>query len=175
MPNFVILKELFRMKYSFKTLVLILLISLQASAQEIAKTIPDFTFYTLRGDSFSNKDLTNGKILFFVFFDSDCDHCQHAVAAINKNQKEFKNVAVYLISLDDQQKINRFMNSYGPALIAGKNVTILQDVKNDFLPKFKPRKYPSMFLFAKDGKLIVYEDNPENVFRIVKQIQTFNK
>ena len=163
------------MKYSLKMLVLILLISLQASAQEIAKTIPFFTFYRLNKSPFTNKDLEAGKTLFFVFFDSDCDHCQHAVTAINKNQKEFKNVAVYLISLDDQQKINRFMNSYGPALKAEKNVTILQDVKNDFLPKFKPRKYPSMFLFSKEGKLIMYEDNPENIFRIVKQIQTFNK
>jgi hypothetical protein len=34
-------------------------------------------------------------------------------------------------------------------------------------------KYPSMFLFGKDGKLIMYEDNPENVFRIIRQTKSF--
>jgi len=67
------------------------------------------------------------------------------------------------------------MNHYGSNLKAEKNVTLLQDAKNDFLPKFNPRKYPSMYLFSKEGKLIMYEDNPENIFRIIKQIQTFNK
>ena len=163
------------MKYTFKILVLVFLISLQASAQNPAGAIPNFTFYRLNKSPFSNKDLRAGKMSFFVFFDSDCDHCQHAVLSINKSYQEFKNVSVYLISLDNEQKINYFMNHYGSNLKAEKNVTLLQDAKNNFLPKFNPRKYPSMYLFSKEGKLIMYEDNPENIFRIIKQIQTFNK
>ncbi len=163
------------MKYTFKTIVLVLLISLQASAQVPIGMIPDFTFYRQNKSPFSNKDLHAGKMSFFVFFDSDCDHCQHAVLSISKSYREFKNVSVYLISLDNEQKINHFMNYYGSNLKVKKNVTVLQDIKNDFLPKFNPRKYPSMYLFSKEGKLIMYEDNPENIFRIIKQIKTFNK
>jgi thioredoxin-related protein len=163
------------MKYTIRILAFLLLAFSNIYAQNPVKSIPEFLFYRLDNRKFTKQNIQPGKKVFFVFFDSDCDHCQRAVLDINKNQKEFKNVAVYLVSLDDEQKINHFMTCYGPELKGRKNVTILLDPKNNFLPKFKPRKYPSMFLFAKDGKLITYEDNPENVFRIINQIKTFNK
>lgn len=157
------------MKFILQTFVLLLATAINAAAQVPAETIPNFTFYKLDKVSFSNKNLEKGKKSFFVFFDSDCDHCQHAVSAINRDFKKFANVSVHLISLDSKEKITHFMSLYG-AKIKGKNVTILQDSKGEFLPKFKPRKYPSMFLFSKDGKLIVYEDNEDSVFRIIKQL-----
>ena len=139
-------------------------------AQTPAQTIPVFDFYRFDKTTFTNKNLTPGKMSFFMFFDCDCDHCQHAMANLNQHFTEYKKAAIYLISLDDQQKINAFMAKYAPDIKGQKNVTMLQDSKNEFIKKFGPRKYPSMFLYAADKKLLAYEDNPEKMSRFLKQL-----
>lgn len=158
------------MKFRFRTVIVLLLISLSVSAQKPATTIPNFTFFTLNQSPFTPQNLEPGKLAFFVFFDSDCEHCQHAILNINKHYPQFKKTNIYLITLDDRKKLNHFMAKYGSSLSSKKNVMILQDLKNDFLTKFRPRKYPSMFLFSPAGKLVSYQDNEENIFSILKQI-----
>ena len=159
------------MKYSSLALVLVMLVAGNIQAQQIpAQTLPDFEFSRLDKTAFTNKDLPNGKILFFVFFDSDCEHCQRAVKHIDEQYKSFQKTAVYLISVDDHDKINRFMNTYAPHLKAQKNVVLLRDNLNQFIAKFKPYKYPAMFLYSTDKKLVDYEDNEETVFRFVNAI-----
>jgi len=139
-------------------------------AQTPFKTIPGFVFYRLDKSPFTNKNIQSGKKAFFVFFDSDCDHCQHAVHDINLHYREFNKAEIYLVTLDNIAKINGFLNKYGPGLINKRNVTILQDLKNEFIVDFNPRKYPSMLLFSAKGNLLIYQDDPENMFQIFKQL-----
>jgi peroxiredoxin len=144
-----------------------------ASAQSSAPpalTIPDFIFFKFDNSVFTNKNLAADKLLFFFFFDSDCEHCQHAMMNLNQHYQEYKKAAIYLISLDGQEKIGQFINKYGPNLNGKKNVTLLQDLKNEFIVRFKPRKYPSMFLYSAEKKLIDYQDNEESMFRFLKQL-----
>ena len=163
------------MKHIFKTLVLILLVSAGVSAQGPAETIPEFNFFKLDKSAFTGKNLETGKMLFFVFFDSDCDHCQHAIQYISKHNQEFKKTAIYLITLDNQEKITRFMSKYGSNLKGKKNVTILQDPQYEFMRKFRPRKYPALFLYSAQKDLILYEDNEQNLFRFSQQINATGK
>ena len=159
----------------FKLLLLLILVSAHVSAQAPAEKVPEFNFFTLKENLFTNKELPTGKMLFFIFFDSDCDHCQHAIQYLDQNHKDFMKTAIYLITLDDKEKISRFMNKYGSVLYMQKNVTILQDPKYDFLNKFKPRKYPALFLYSEKRELILYEDNEQNLFRFSKRINTASK
>ena len=163
------------MKYIFKATLLLLMISTNVSAQVPAATIPEFNFFKLNKSLFTNKNLASGKMIFFVFFDTDCDHCQHAIQYINQHNEEFKKSAVYLITLDGLEKITPFMSKYGNNLKSNKNITILQDLKNEFLPKFKPRKYPSLFLYSAKKELMMYDDNPQNLFRFTQQISNESK
>ena len=158
------------MKSRIYVLVFFLLITSLLIAQTPAQTIPDFSFSKFDKTSFTNKNLATGKSLFFFFFDCDCDHCQHAMANLNEHYKDYKKAAIYLISLDVQQKIQAFMTKYSPAVTGQKNVTMLQDTRNEFIAKFKPIRYPSMFLYSADKKLLDYEDNAESMFRFIKQI-----
>ena len=144
--------------------------SAQISGQPPAQKIPQFQFFRLNSSSFTDKDLPSGKLIFFIFFDPDCDHCQHAIKIIGDQYPAFKKTAMFLVSIDDQNKINSFMNTYGKKLKSQKNVTLLQDKSQQFMTKFNPVRYPSMFLYSADKKLIDYEDNPESVFRIVNAI-----
>jgi cytochrome oxidase Cu insertion factor (SCO1/SenC/PrrC family) len=158
------------MKAVFKTLVSLLFASVHLSAQAPAQAIPDFTFFRLNEVAFTTKDLAPGKLLLFVFFDTQCDHCQHAVKEINQHYKEYKKVAIYLITLDDQEKLSRFMNKYGQNLKGKGNVTLLQDLRNEFITRFRPKKYPSLFLYSAKKELIMYDDNEQNLFRFSQQI-----
>lgn len=160
------------MKFIFKPLLVLLLASagLSTVAQVPAEKVPDFNFFRLNKSLFTNNDLEQGKMLFFIFFDADCDHCQRAMQYLNQHHNDFKKTAVYLITMDDQEKITRFMNTYGSNFKSKKNVTILQDTKYEFINKFKPRKYPSLFLYSKDKELLIYEDNEKNLSRFSKQI-----
>jgi peroxiredoxin len=163
------------MKYIFRTVVLALVITINVSAQVPAQTIPAFTFKKLNKEAFSNKELEPGKRLFFVFFDAECDHCQRSVQYIDQHYREFKKTAIYLITLDSVAKVITFMNKYGSNLKDKKNVTILQDTQNEFIRKFGPRKYPSLFLYSAKKELILYEDNEQNLFRFLQQINASEK
>jgi cytochrome oxidase Cu insertion factor (SCO1/SenC/PrrC family) len=159
------------MKYLIQTIILSLLISVNAGAQIPAATVPDFTFFKFNKTPFTNKDLTAGKKIFFVFFDTECDHCQHAIQYLNQHQKELDKAAVYLISLDKQEKMTAFLNKYGNNLNGKKNILILQDTQNQFIRRFTPRKYPSLFLYSPQKKLIMYDDNEQNLYMFLQQIK----
>jgi peroxiredoxin len=150
----------------------VLLMTCKTFAQTTpAKTLPQFEFSRLNQSTFTNKDLPAGKILFFMFFDSDCDHCQRAIHEIEQEYKCFQQTVICLVSLDDKNKINHFISGYAPRLKAQKNVVLLQDTKNQFIALFNPLRYPAMFLYSKDKKLIDYEDNELTVFRLVNTIR----
>ncbi len=111
----------------------------------------------------------------FVFFDSDCDHCRHAISEINKYFKEFNKTGIYLVTLDDSYKINQFMIKYGPNLIGNSNVIMLQDLKNEFIQKFGPRKYPSIFLYSQNNRLLRYDDNEQNIQLFLQEVKKYGR
>ena len=157
------------------TVIVSIGISLNIFAQKPAEKIPAFTFFRQDKTAFINKDLASNKLLYSVFFDTDCDHCQHAVADINKHSNDFENASVYLLTLDNNEKIATFMNKYGNQLIGKSNVTILQDTLQEFIVKFKPEKYPAMFLYSPQRELIMYSDDEKQVAKFVKRIQAERK
>jgi peroxiredoxin len=163
------------MKYIFITLAILLSFKTDVFAQAPAKVIPSFTFKRLNKKEFTNKELEPGKLLFFVFFDSECDHCQRSIQYIGQHYGEFKETAIYLITLDSLVKIDGFMNKYGVNLKNKKNVTILQDTRDEFIRKFGPVKYPSLFLYSANKELILYEDSEQALPRFPKYINATAK
>lgn len=158
------------MRVTFIIMFAISLITFKSSAQTPAKTIPDFTFYKLDKTPFTPKNLTSGKDILFIFFDVTCDHCQHTIGTLSKRINECKNISIYLISLEDKAAITAFFNLFGKNLPSQKNITILQDSKNQFITQFGPRKYPSVFLYSAQKKLRLYDDEDmylEKFFKII--------
>ena len=66
------------MKYLFVAFIIIILASYSVRAQAPTEIVPEFNFYKPDKTVFTKKDLAKGKYLFFIFFDSECDHCQQA-------------------------------------------------------------------------------------------------
>jgi cytochrome oxidase Cu insertion factor (SCO1/SenC/PrrC family) len=169
---FVSKQVIWRMKYLLQTIVLSFFMSGIAAAQTPAATIPGFTFFKFNKTAFTNKDLASGKIVFFVFFDTECDHCQHAIEYLNQHQKELDKAAVYLISVDGREKVAAFLSKHGSNLNGKKNILLLQDTQNEFILKFKPRKYPSLFLYSPQKKLMLYDDDEKKLPVFLQQIKT---
>lgn len=153
------------------SLLIVIGCSITSWTQEPSKSIPAFQFATLDGAVFNPTNLTVGKMSFFVFVDTDCDHCQHAMQYINQHHKEFKKTAVYLVSMANPARINEFMRKYGANLVNQKNVVLLQDTRYDFISKFKPQKYPGMFLYSADKKLLLYGDDEKKIDMFSKRIK----
>lgn len=148
--------------------LLLLLASLTAVAQQPVQQVPQFMFYKQGGQPFTKQNMLPNKKAFFVFFDSDCEHCQHAMHEINSEFKRFDKTEIYLVTLDGPEKINRFMSVYGSNLVAKRNVMILRDLRNEFIKDFNPRQYPSMLLFSVKGNLLIYRDDPNALPQIFK-------
>lgn len=151
-----------------------LLVTINLSAQVPAERVPAFKFFKFNKTAFTDKDLPENKLLFFIFFDPTCEHCKMAIQKINKYYSECKQTAIFLIAIESEESIRSFLNSYGPNLINKKNVLILRDPQNEFIGKFKPRKYPSIFLYSKKRKLLLYEDNEEKMYEFFKLINSPN-
>lgn len=154
---------------------LLTLLSFETYAQTPAPTIPAFTFYKFDKTPFTNANVTNGKQALFIFFDVTCDHCQHTISTLSKRIGECSKISIYLISLEDKTAITNFFNQYGKNLPAQKNVTILQDSKNQFITQFNPRKYPSVFLYSAQKKLLLYDDEDQYLEKFFKIIAPSKK
>lgn len=140
------------------------------SAQKPAETIPNFIFYNLDNQPFTNNNLTSDKETLFLFFDVTCDHCRKVIQSLNNRIDECKKLNVYLITLDDKPKIYAFLNMNAKNLLNYNNVTILQDLRDQFIKLFGPRKYPSVFLYSSDKKLLCYDDEDlylDKFFKII--------
>jgi peroxiredoxin len=149
---------------------MVLFLSDQVIGQTPAKRIPQFDFRDFYGKTFNNGRLGAGVNLFFVFFDTECDHCHRALQYIDQHYSEFKNTAFYLITLDKPEVVKQFMARKGIALQGKKKVTLLLDHRNEFIKKFGPRKYPSLFLYSQKQDLLLYDDNEQNLFKFLEII-----
>lgn len=147
---------------------LLLFSSFVATAQKPVQQVPPFLFYKLDKKPFTKQDMLPQKKAFFVFFDCSCEHCQHAMREISLQYKRFNKAEIYLVTLDSQEQIASFMTTYGLGLTGKKNVTILRDLRNEFISDFNPRQYPSMLLFSAKGKLLIYQDDPNALPGIFK-------
>lgn len=140
-----------------------------------ASTIPEFTLYRQDKSSFTNKDLNKEKLLFFLFFDVRCEHCLHAMQTINKRYAEMNNTVIHLITLDKPEEVNAFLNRNGKNLVGKSNVMLFYDLRNEFIIRFKPKKYPSIFLYTPQQTLLLYDDDPKNLPKFFEQIKKYSK
>lgn len=136
------------------------------------KKLPDFSFVRMdNGASFSQKDIAPGKKTFFIFFDTECPHCMQAISEYNENEKSMNNINVIMITRDPKKDVVPFLKNFGPKLIIKKNVTVLSDKNNQFIARFLPRKFPSMFLFNRNNETILYSDEEKDIPKFLTLIK----
>ncbi|RZK21269.1 MAG: redoxin domain-containing protein [Pedobacter sp.] len=157
------------MRFRTLLLALVIFISVQVNAQQ-PTILPQFTFFELDGKAFSNKNLVPGKKNLFMLFDVTCEHCQRETKLLNTNYAKFKDVNIYMITLDQAYIIPQFFNNYAKGLNTKPNVTVLQDKNQLFIPAFLPKMYPAMYLYSPAGKLLVYNAGDGGVKKLMQAI-----
>lgn len=143
----------------------------QSGKRQPAATVPEFTFYTLDNNKpFTQHHLpVNGRSVF-VFFDPDCGHCQEEISEIGAHLAQFRQASFFLVAMQDKPIIHHFLGKYGTKLLGKKNVTVLHDAKYEFIRKFSPSQYPSLFVYGPDRKLIRYLDGPKKIKTILDAV-----
>lgn len=136
------------------------------------RSIPEFTFQKMSdGSNYSHKDITTGKKTLFLFFDTECPHCMRATSAYNDAYKKLAALNFIMVTMDSKDDVKGFLKTFGNNLQTMKNLTILSDPNKQFIARFLPKKYPSMFLFDSKGQLILYSDEEKDVAQFIQKIR----
>jgi peroxiredoxin len=138
-----------------------------AKAQPLNQTLPNAVFYKKDGKPFSTAQIPTAKKTFIMFFDATCEHCQQVAMQLSKQSTKLSKVNVYLVSMDEFRSIDYFMSNFAKPLQGLKNVTLLQDKYQAFIPTFKPDKYPSMYLYGTNKRLIKFSSNDKEVSNLL--------
>ncbi len=150
-----------------------LLVLVTSSVFSQVRLLPEFRFFRMdNGAEVTHRNVTPGKKTLFVFFDTECPHCRVAITEYNHQQAKLNDINIFLITRDQKNVVNAFLKEVGSKLIAKKNVTVLADNQNQFIGKFLPKKFPSMFLFGANRQLLIYTDEEKDIPVILEKIKS---
>jgi len=134
--------------------------------------IPEFRFQDMvDGTAFTRSDISSGRKTLFVFFDTECPHCRQALSAWNKNSAALQGTNTILLTMDPPMAAIPYLRNVAGNLIHAKNTRILVDINRQFIARFLPKKYPSMFLFSPTGELIQYTDEEKDIPSLIRNIR----
>ena len=119
---------------------------------EHIKTIPPFSYSTIKGKIFTDKDLREDTPTLFLYYNSQCEHCQNEAEQIRDNIKKFTTAQLVFISFEEPKKITAFAKKY--KLIGYDNVTFLFDKQSSFATTFDVKALPTVVIYDKKKKLV---------------------
>ncbi len=154
------------MKKTLKILLPILIISLIAfmgykvvskinhkkQVAENIKKMPAFSYLTLENKIFTNENLEVGKPTLFIYFNSECDFCNHEAEMVQQNIDQLKDIQVVFISYEPIEKIKTFATKF--KLLHHANIYFLSDSKITFASTFDVTYMPCLVLYDKENNLI---------------------
>lgn len=119
---------------------------------EQLKLIPEFEFTTLGNKKLSNSNLKTDITTIFIYFNSECDFCQHEAKSISENLDNFKNVQFLFVSTEPIEIIKQFAETYN--LNNQPIITFLHDNTDTFANRFDATSIPYLLIYDKNQQLI---------------------
>lgn len=138
-----------RFKYIFVPFIL-LLYSVGVYAQ---KSLPDFQFQDLEGNSFSKQDLESDLATIAIFFDPYCDHCAQQAKWMVEAKDTLKDVQMIWVTTEELEGVKNFYEEYfGEENMP--NLHILRDTEYMFDAYFGYSEVPSIYVYNKSGQRV---------------------
>ncbi|WP_340155371.1 redoxin domain-containing protein [uncultured Winogradskyella sp.] len=134
------------------------------------KTIPQFELQTLDRIPFTNANLKPNTSIIFIYFNSECDFCQHEAKSISNNLNDFKNVQFIFVSTEDIAIIKQFSAEY--ELNNKPNITFLYDNSSHFANQFNAQSIPYILIYNQNNQLIRKQNgqlNANGILRVINQ------
>lgn len=119
---------------------------------ENIKKMPAFSYLTLENKIFTNENLEEGKPTLFIYFNSECDFCNHEAEMVKENIEQLKEIEVVFISYEPIEKIKPFATKF--KLLNHANIYFLSDSKISFATTFDVKSMPCLVFYDKDNNLI---------------------
>lgn len=126
---------------------------------------PDIVLRFPDGEQLQAKRLEGKNI--FVFFQPDCDHCQHEAVEIEQRLDAFKDYNLYFISSSDMPQILKFAEDY--KLDNREKVKFAWTSTESVLTYYGPIQTPSIYIYSA-GKLVKSFNGQTDVENIIKSL-----
>jgi len=136
---------------------------------ERTKVIPSFSFYTLEGNEFSEKNILR-KPTLFIYFNSECDYCQSEATKIHERLSDFEGMQLLFVSFEEKMAIQQFAKEY--QLINKENILFLEDRKGAFSELFDVNSIPYMVIYDENKKLLKKFKGATKVDKILEVLKT---
>ena len=119
---------------------------------ENIKKMPAFSYLNLENKIFTNENLEEGKPTLFIYFNSECDFCNHEAEMVQQSIDQLKAIQVVFISYEPIEKIKQFATKF--KLLNYDNIYFLSDSKITFATTFDVKSMPCLVLYDKENNLI---------------------
>jgi len=143
-------------------------INYKKEVSERIQTIPKFSFATIQGRPFTEKEITKTKPKLFIYFNSDCHFCHGEAEQVKENLEKLENVQLVFVSFEAATNIADFAKKY--TLNNKENIIFLEDEKMHFAQLFDANTIPFMALYSKENKLIKQFKGATNIKKIIDQL-----
>lgn len=171
------------MKKAYILTVLMLVLSLFAISNDKAwdirlekgeaEKMPKFSYRTLEGRKFTNKDLKKNRVHLFVYFNPLCHLCQEETGDMLGNLQDMKEVEIVMVSPADISEIRKFADHFNLKNIP--QILVLADPDDRFYIEFGAIGYPNMYVYGMDDELIAYFDSKIDFREVTKVIKPLSR
>ncbi|WP_028298334.1 peroxiredoxin family protein [Olivibacter sitiensis] len=113
--------------------------------------LPEFTFYSLQGDSISQKDVAKGKPLCIIYMDPDCHFCEEEMKDILTHIERFSGSQLLLVSPAREERLQQYQEEMDLVLLP--EVLLARDRDFTFSQYFGTATTPTIIIYGADGRL----------------------
>ena len=121
--------------------------------QQALAILPDFSFCTLEGASFTNAQLPQNNKIVFIYFNTECGYCFYETKDISEQLERFKSTILLLVSNESKEAIKAFAIKQN--LLGKDKVICLQDSTYTFAKQFEANSIPYILAYDAQGKLLL--------------------
>lgn len=121
--------------------------------QKNIEHLPNFTFYHPEDNSqFRPSSLVANQSILLIYFNSECEHCQYEASEIFKQQSQFKDTQILMVSSESIKAIESFSKKYKLGQIPF--LRVLKVDAEAFYHTFGSLSVPSIFIYDTKQSLV---------------------
>ena len=114
--------------------------------------VPNFTFYDIKGKTFSKDNLNYGQSVLFYYVDPKCNYCHDQTLWLRESLEQMQDVQILLISTRSRSHTEKFFQRY--SFNKFTNLKILYDKNKIFSTIFQVEALPCLMLYDNRGGYI---------------------